>query len=167
MPPAPKFQKHRLSLITLLFSVLAGLLVCKAVSLAAVLSDKDALLQLKSAIVEDPLGFTSSWNPNDKDPCLWHGVSCDPLEGRVITLNLSSNLNSTCSVLQLSASKTAAVKGDQVRGNFTLLYPCLHVGVDGNISFVGLRVGYLLLLATLQSLEFCHLGSMNSLVSCL
>ncbi|MBA0732649.1 hypothetical protein Gogos_016725 [Gossypium gossypioides] len=139
MPPAPKFQKHRLSLITLLFSVLASLLVCKAVSLAAVLSDKDALLQLKSAIVEDPLGFTSSWNPNDKDPCLWHGVSCDPLEGRVITLNLSSNLNSTCSVLQLSASKTAAVKGDQVRGNFTLLYPCLHVGVDDNISFVGLR----------------------------
>lgn len=30
------------------------------------------------------------------------------------------------------------MKCDQVRGNFTFLYPCLHVGADNNILFVGL-----------------------------
>ncbi|XWS76763.1 hypothetical protein CRYUN_Cryun01aG0205500 [Craigia yunnanensis] len=119
----------------------------KAVSLAAVFNDKDALLQFKSAIVEDPLGFTSSWNPNDTDPCFWHGVTCDPLSGRVISLNLSSNLNSTCSILSLSISTTVAA--GQVGGNFSLLYPCLHVGADDKISFAKLRgklspaIGYL------------------------
>ncbi|OMO82321.1 hypothetical protein COLO4_23091 [Corchorus olitorius] len=130
----PMFQKLGLSLDMLLFSILVSLFMCKAVTLAAILNDKDALLQFKSAIVEDPLRLTSSWNTNDKDPCFWHGVTCDPLSGRVISLNLSSNLNSTCSVLTLSTS-TKTVAAGSVGGNFTLFYPCLHVAADGNISF--------------------------------
>ncbi|XP_007051340.2 PREDICTED: LRR receptor-like serine/threonine-protein kinase RPK2 [Theobroma cacao] len=150
----PQLQKHALSLNTLLFSILVRLFMFKAVSLAAAFKDKDGLLHFKSAIVEDPLGFTSSWNPNDKDPCLWRGVTCDPLSGRVISLNLSSNLNSTCSLLSLSTS--TAVTAGQVGGNFSLLYPCLHVGADDKISFAKLRgklspsIGYLTKLRVLS-----------------
>ncbi|XP_022757681.1 LRR receptor-like serine/threonine-protein kinase RPK2 isoform X2 [Durio zibethinus] len=155
MPPRPKLQNHGLSLNTILFSILVSLFMCKAISLAAVFDDKDALLHFKSAIAEDPLGFTSSWNPNDKDPCFWHGVTCDPLAGRVISLNLSSNLNSTCSILSLSTSPTTVAAG-QVGGNFSLLYPCLHVGADDKNSFAKLRgklshaIGYLTKLRVLS-----------------
>ncbi|KAL5859392.1 hypothetical protein ACOSQ4_000688 [Xanthoceras sorbifolium] len=83
--------------------------------------DKDALLKLKSAITEDPLGFTSKWNPKDRDSCSWYGVTCDSLSGRVIALNLSSNINTSCSLLSLPATG----------GNFSLLFPCLHES-DGN-----------------------------------
>ncbi|XVF72879.1 hypothetical protein PTKIN_Ptkin12aG0155900 [Pterospermum kingtungense] len=151
----PKLQNYGLSLNKILFSILVSLFICKADSSEAILNDKDALLQFKSAIVEDPLGFTSSWNPNDKDPCLWHGVTCDPLSGRVISLDLSSNLNSTCSVLSLSISTTTVAAGE-VGGKFSLLYPCFHVGAVHNIPVAQLRgrlppaIGYLTKLRVLS-----------------
>lgn len=86
--------------------------------------DKNALLQLKSAIIEDRLGLTSNWNPKDRDVCSWYGVTCDPVSRRVAALNLSSNLNHTCSLLSLSATG----------GNFSLLFPCGIVSVDNNSS---------------------------------
>lgn len=92
--------------------------------------DKNALLQLKSAITEDPLGLTSNWNPKDTDSCSWHGVTCDPLSGRVTSLNLSSNLSRTsCSLLSLPP---AAGPG----GNFSFHFPCLqlHQHDRGNIN---------------------------------
>ncbi|XP_062076806.1 putative receptor-like protein kinase At3g47110 [Humulus lupulus] len=53
-------------------------------------TDKQALLEIKSQITEDPLQVTSSWNES-LHFCQWQGVSCDPRHReRVIELNLRS-----------------------------------------------------------------------------
>ncbi|KAK2649879.1 hypothetical protein Ddye_017368 [Dipteronia dyeriana] len=101
-------------------SLVGIVIICSLVVLAEADGydeDKDALLKLKSAITEDPLGFTSNWNPKDRDSCSWYGVTCDSQSGRVTALNLSSNSNGSCSLLSLQAA---------TGGNFSLLFPCLH-----------------------------------------
>ncbi|KAJ0112404.1 hypothetical protein Patl1_00746 [Pistacia atlantica] len=99
--------------------------VSVALALADVVDkDKNALLQLKSAIIEDPLGLTSNWNPKDTDFCSWYGVTCDPVSRRVTALNLSSDLNHTCSLLSLSATG----------GNFSLPFSCRRERVANNSS---------------------------------
>jgi hypothetical protein len=45
-----------------------------------------ALLAFKRDIYEDPLAMLSDWNSSDTVPCQWSGVSCSPLDGRVVTL---------------------------------------------------------------------------------
>ncbi|KAJ4727963.1 putative Leucine-rich repeat receptor protein kinase EXS [Melia azedarach] len=112
-------QIHVLLLGKSLYFLVGVQIICFLVAVVAADGhdeDMDALLQLKSAITEDPLGLTSNWNPKDRDSCFWHGVSCDPVSRRVTILNLSSNLHSRCSLLSLPAAG----------GNFSLQFPCLH-----------------------------------------
>jgi hypothetical protein len=45
-----------------------------------------ALLAFKRDIYGDPLAMLSDWNSNDTEPCLWTGVSCSLVDGRVVTL---------------------------------------------------------------------------------
>ncbi|GAV69880.1 Pkinase domain-containing protein/LRR_1 domain-containing protein/LRRNT_2 domain-containing protein/LRR_6 domain-containing protein/LRR_8 domain-containing protein [Cephalotus follicularis] len=106
--------------------------MCSSVALVVGLDgghDKDALLDLKSAITEDYLGLTLNWNPEDKDPCSWHGVTCDSLSHRVTALSISSNTSPTCSLLSITT-----IKG----GNFSVMFPCLHAD-DNNASLAKLR----------------------------
>lgn len=106
-----------------------GVLVLFAAADESGAGDKHALLELKSAITEDPVGFLSSWDPNDQDPCSWNGVSCDPLSGRVTALRLSSNGSSGCS------RKGPIAKA----GNFSVFYPCLGSEGDGSKNLAKLR----------------------------
>lgn len=53
--------------------------------------DVAALLAFKRDIYEDPLAMLSDWNSSDTVPCQWSGVSCSPLDGRVVTLELSNS----------------------------------------------------------------------------
>lgn len=88
--------------------------------------DKHALLELKSAVIVDPLGFLSNWNPDDGDACAWNGVACDTLSRRVTALRISSNFSSACSEFD-------AV---DARGNFSLLFPCSdYVGGKQSLPF--------------------------------
>ncbi|KAJ0051655.1 hypothetical protein Pint_00728 [Pistacia integerrima] len=120
-------QGHLLLLHKSWYFLLFIQVICSLVALAladVVDKDKNALLQLKSAIIEDPLGLTSNWNPKDTDFCSWYGVTCDPVSRRVTALNLSSDLNHTCSLLSLSATG----------GNFSLPFSCRRERVDNNSS---------------------------------
>ncbi|GJM93597.1 hypothetical protein PR202_ga10164 [Eleusine coracana subsp. coracana] len=54
---------------------------CSAVNL-----EGSALLKFQSRVEEDPHGAMAGWNPRDRDPCSWNGVSC--VDGRVVMLNL-------------------------------------------------------------------------------
>ena len=65
-------------------------------------NDKLTLLELKSSVTQDPLGFLTNWNPDDSDPCSWNGVVCDTLSRRVTALDLSANRD--CSFLSLFAT---------------------------------------------------------------
>ncbi|KAJ8898729.1 hypothetical protein K2173_004904 [Erythroxylum novogranatense] len=94
------------------------LVVCGSID-----DDKDALLRLKSAITQDPLGLTSDWDPQDTDPCSWRGVTCDPLSRRVTALNISSNSNTTCSLVSLSSNSVQP--NGAVLDDYSLLFPCL------------------------------------------
>ncbi|KAI6697677.1 hypothetical protein NL676_017796 [Syzygium grande] len=76
--------------------------------------DKRALLELKSAVGEDPLGILSDWNPDDEDGCAWNGVTCDSLSRRVTALRISPNFSSACSEFDTV----------DARGNVSLLFPC-------------------------------------------
>lgn len=46
------------------------------------------MLEFRAAVEYDPNRTFANWNPNDKNPCLWHGVHC--VNGKVRMLNLSS-----------------------------------------------------------------------------
>ncbi|OWM79706.1 LRR receptor-like serine/threonine-protein kinase RPK2 [Punica granatum] len=107
----------RLALVTLF-----GFLALLAAAEDSGTVDKHALLELKSAITEDPLGFLSNWDPNDRDPCAWNGVSCDPFSGRVSALRLSSGGSSGC------PEQDPFVKA----GDFSLFFPCFGSEGDGN-----------------------------------
>ncbi|KAK4743618.1 hypothetical protein SAY87_009930 [Trapa incisa] len=104
---------------------LFGVLMLVAAAEGSRSDDKHALLELKSGITRDPLGFLSNWDSNDRDPCSWNGVSCDPLSGRVSALRLSSHSSSGCS------QKTPIAKA----GNFSMFFPCLGSEGDGSKNF--------------------------------
>nr|XP_009770228.1 PREDICTED: LRR receptor-like serine/threonine-protein kinase EFR [Nicotiana sylvestris] len=53
-------------------------------------SDKLALLEFKSKIIEDPQGLMDSWNAT-LNVCKWPGVSCGHKHQRVISLNLNGH----------------------------------------------------------------------------
>ncbi|KAI4330998.1 hypothetical protein MLD38_029231 [Melastoma candidum] len=83
-----------LLLLLPLFVVLSlGALVCYGSELY---DDKRALLELKSAVTEDPLGLLSSWDAGDDGFCSWKGVECDTFSGRVTALRISGNFTSAC-----------------------------------------------------------------------
>eukprot|EP00250_Pteridium_aquilinum_P017841 c23800_g1_i1 orf=385-3969(-) len=52
-------------------------------------SDGLALLQVKEAIIADPLKLLSDWNKDDINPCSWTGVTCDTKTSRVVSLNIT------------------------------------------------------------------------------
>ncbi|RWW61902.1 hypothetical protein BHE74_00030994 [Ensete ventricosum] len=61
-------------------------------------TEAEALLELKAA-VSDPSAALSAWNSDDGvGHCSWPGVACDPLQGSVVSLDLSGfNLSGTLS----------------------------------------------------------------------
>lgn len=48
--------------------------------------DGITLLELKKSVKGEVI---SDWSQNDPDPCSWTGVTCSPLSGRVIAVNIS------------------------------------------------------------------------------
>ncbi|XP_031271077.1 putative receptor-like protein kinase At3g47110 isoform X2 [Pistacia vera] len=62
------------------------LLSCSFVTISANETDRLALLAIKSQL-QDPLGFTSSWN-SSVSFCLWRGVTCGRRHQRVTKLDL-------------------------------------------------------------------------------
>lgn len=50
--------------------------------------DAAALLTFKSAISHDPYNLLSNWSPATHH-CYWRGISCDSVNGRVVSLNLT------------------------------------------------------------------------------
>ncbi|KAF2324972.1 hypothetical protein GH714_021994 [Hevea brasiliensis] len=132
------YHLHRGLLCKSLSVIILVLILYSSVGLAASsVDDKQALLLFKSAIIRDPSGLTSNWNPKDPDPCFWHGVTCDPVSRRVRALNLSSN-HSTCPLASFSSTSTETNGG--VVGNYSLLFPCSGFNNDlspklaGNLS---------------------------------
>lgn len=53
-------------------------------------TDRQALLEFKSSITNDPNGVLDSWN-DSQHHCLWQGVKCGSQHGRVISLALAGN----------------------------------------------------------------------------
>ncbi|XP_021732118.1 probable LRR receptor-like serine/threonine-protein kinase At3g47570 [Chenopodium quinoa] len=53
-------------------------------------TEKQALLEIKAKISDDPLGVLSSWNAS-LHFCKWHGVTCGRRHRRVTTLDLSNS----------------------------------------------------------------------------
>ena len=117
---ATKLRRHRPTAHRrfLCFSLVVVLGICWAVAMEGTYlssssssssswDDKLTLLELKSCVTQDPLGFLTNWNPNDPDPCSWNGVICDTLSRRVTALDLSSNRN--CSFLSLFATPASDV----------------------------------------------------------
>ncbi|RVW29077.1 LRR receptor-like serine/threonine-protein kinase RPK2 [Vitis vinifera] len=117
---AAKLRRHRPTAHRrfLCFSLVVVLGICWAVAMegtslssssssSSSWDDKLTLLELKSCVTQDPLGFLTNWNPNDPDPCSWNGVICDTLSRRVTALDLSSNRN--CSFLSLFATPASDV----------------------------------------------------------
>lgn len=52
----------------------------------ALTADGISLLELKKSVKGEVI---SDWSENDPDPCSWTGVTCSPLSGRVIAVNIS------------------------------------------------------------------------------
>ncbi|KAL3520003.1 hypothetical protein ACH5RR_018152 [Cinchona calisaya] len=46
-----------------------------------------ALLEFRGRVTSDPFRTFASWNPNDKDPCMWLGVHCVDGEVQMLDLN--------------------------------------------------------------------------------
>lgn len=53
-------------------------------------TDRNALLEFKNGITDDPNGVLNSWN-DSQNHCLWQGVKCSARHGRVISLALGGN----------------------------------------------------------------------------
>ncbi|PQP93876.1 putative LRR receptor-like serine/threonine-protein kinase [Prunus yedoensis var. nudiflora] len=80
-------------------------------------TDRQALLDLKKRITQDPLHVMSSWN-DSIDFCSWVGVKCNHSTKRVLILNLNSQklvgsipyhlLLGILLILQESTSETTA-----------------------------------------------------------
>lgn len=60
--------------------------------LASISQDKASLLDLKNHISDDPFSLLTNWKHNT-DHCLWYGITCDSLSGRVIAVNITGNLS--------------------------------------------------------------------------
>ncbi|KAL5987867.1 LRR receptor-like serine/threonine-protein kinase rpk2 [Asimina triloba] len=75
---------HKTLILSLFLTLL--LFLPREVSATAA-SDKSFILQFKSS-ASDPAGVLADWNPNDRDPCSWPGVSCDS-NYRVVSLEIS------------------------------------------------------------------------------
>ncbi|OMO92248.1 hypothetical protein CCACVL1_06900 [Corchorus capsularis] len=54
------------------------------------LNQEGLYLQRVKQSLSDPTNALSSWNDRDDTPCKWRGISCDPVTGRVVSLDLSN-----------------------------------------------------------------------------
>ncbi|KAK9061381.1 hypothetical protein SSX86_018562 [Deinandra increscens subsp. villosa] len=78
-------------------------------------NDRQALLSIKSMIVDDPQGVMTSWNESSTDFCRWQGVTCSPRRQRVTLLYLeSSGLTGT---LSPAIGNLSFLKGIQLQNN--------------------------------------------------
>ncbi|CAN1276752.1 Probable LRR receptor-like serine/threonine-protein kinase At3g47570 [Linum perenne] len=73
----------------LIFALLCSFGTSSAEAVPGNESDRNALLDFKTLITQDPSQILSSWNDSTHF-CNWVGVSCDPSNGRVQVLNLQS-----------------------------------------------------------------------------
>lgn len=56
----------------------------------SIAGDYEILIRVKSAQLEDPDGKLNDWVPNnDHSPCNWTGITCDPKQHAVVSVNLS------------------------------------------------------------------------------
>ncbi|KAH7520364.1 hypothetical protein FEM48_Zijuj08G0136100 [Ziziphus jujuba var. spinosa] len=56
----------------------------------SIAGDYEILLRVKNAQIDDPHGNLHDWVPNkDHNPCNWTGITCDPKQLAVISINLS------------------------------------------------------------------------------
>ncbi|KAI5079553.1 hypothetical protein GOP47_0005032 [Adiantum capillus-veneris] len=67
--------------------VVSILLLLSTIFVHALSPDGQALLKFKLAITSSD-GTLANWNEDDKDPCLWPGVTCNLQTKQVIALNL-------------------------------------------------------------------------------
>ncbi|KAL9996646.1 putative protein kinase RLK-Pelle-LRR-XII-1 family [Helianthus debilis subsp. tardiflorus] len=70
------------------FSILTN--TAKAQNSIGAVSDRLALLAIKSMIRDDPQGLMTSWNDSNTNFCQWQGVACGRRHQRVTFLDLSS-----------------------------------------------------------------------------
>ncbi|KAH6787119.1 hypothetical protein C2S52_006671 [Perilla frutescens var. hirtella] len=77
-------------------------------------TDLTALLDFKNRITDDPLGIMASWN-NSSDYCNWKGITCDPFNRRVRTLDLRSS--KLVGSLPPSISNLSFLTGINLRNN--------------------------------------------------
>ncbi|KAH7428068.1 hypothetical protein KP509_10G074200 [Ceratopteris richardii] len=70
-----------------LYFLVLELLVCRSFALTP---DGEALLSFKQNL-RNSNEVLLQWRENDTTPCSWHGVICDKLTGRVVSLNLPSS----------------------------------------------------------------------------
>ncbi|KAL3830703.1 hypothetical protein ACJIZ3_019505 [Penstemon smallii] len=71
--------------------IVSAMAAGEQVKYSSIKTDASTLLSFKKMIQEDPNGALSDWNLK-KDPCTWHGITCNNL-GRITALDLAqSNL---------------------------------------------------------------------------
>ncbi|CAA7398246.1 unnamed protein product [Spirodela intermedia] len=74
------------------------------------------------ADLQDPTGRLASWNEDDRDPCGWSGVRCDPRTGRVVELlldgfSLSGKIGR--GLFQLQSLQTLSLSRNNLSGSLT------------------------------------------------
>ncbi|KAK9667699.1 hypothetical protein RND81_13G005200 [Saponaria officinalis] len=73
-----------------LCNVFAVVVCILLIGCSALSPDGQALVSFRTSILSSD-GILLKWRPEDEDPCLWNGVTCDTKSRRVIHLNLSNH----------------------------------------------------------------------------
>lgn len=116
---------------------------CKAVSIPrSNTTDRDALLQFKDKISDDPFGIFSTWN-DSAHFCQWHGITCGRRHPRITRLILPSlKLVGSLSpfIGNLSFLQKFNIQNNSFNGEIPLeirkLYRLKYLGLASNL-FVG------------------------------
>lgn len=70
--------------------VMCFLLCYLAAAAAAASGDYEVLLRVKESQLDDPDGLLGDWVVNsERNPCNWTGISCDPKNGTVVSIDLT------------------------------------------------------------------------------